>query len=245
MHHAVRLAIAAVLAFATTAADAAGTKNLHPLDLEVVETAVFLRHHPDVRGRLDGLVALDEGREEAALEHFREASGYGDKVSQGMVAEMYWNGQGVPVQRALAYAWMDLAAERGYVSLIGKREQYWAALSEQERAQAKAIGESLYQEFGDAVSLPRLHTSISQGRRQASGGRVGAGGSVMAIYPGGTGNKVTISLIRDFGVTAMGGKRIQRMWSSRFWNTEKYLKWKAAHLDGEVSGLGELASNNP
>jgi TPR repeat protein len=58
---------------------------------------------------------------EYAMQPFRRASFFADQPSQGMVAEMYWNGDGVPCDRALAYARMDLAAERGYASFLGLR----------------------------------------------------------------------------------------------------------------------------
>ena len=72
----------------------------------------------DLRFRLHGLEEFKAGRHEDAFKFFQRASFYADKPSQGMVAEMLWNGQGVAKDPALAYAWMDLAAERGYVDMV-------------------------------------------------------------------------------------------------------------------------------
>ncbi len=42
---------------------------------------------------------------------------------QALMAEMLWQGSHDPPQdRAAAYAWMDLAAERGYPELLRQRE---------------------------------------------------------------------------------------------------------------------------
>src|SRR5690606_37219363 len=94
----------------------------------VMITAGFLKAHPDLRYRLHGLEKYKERDFDDALKFFRRAAFYADKPSQGMVAEMYWRGEGVEQDRALAYAWMDLAAERGYRGFLGLRERYWNAL---------------------------------------------------------------------------------------------------------------------
>ncbi|HGM5925234.1 TPA: hypothetical protein ACKP5H_003249 [Stenotrophomonas maltophilia] len=56
---------------------------------------------------------------------------------------MLWNGQGGPADRALGYAWMDLAAERGTEWLVAQRERFWEALSPDERERAVREGRSL------------------------------------------------------------------------------------------------------
>src|SRR3546814_17375883 len=75
--------------------------------------------------------------------------------SQGMVAEMLWNGDGVERDRALADAWMDLAAERGYAGFHGLRERYWSALDEAGRARALEAGQEVYAHSGPAAPTPR------------------------------------------------------------------------------------------
>lgn len=82
-----------------------------------------------------------------------------------MVAEIYWEGQGVKADRPRAYAWMDLAAERQFVAFVAKREKYWAQLNNEEREEALSIGAQLYAEYGDDVALPRLDKRISSERR--------------------------------------------------------------------------------
>ncbi len=60
---------------------------------------------------------------------FLRAARYADKPSQAMIAQMLWNGDGVPVDRVMAYVWADLAAERGYPAFIATREKFWSELN--------------------------------------------------------------------------------------------------------------------
>ena len=66
---------------------------------------------------------------------FRNAARYGDKLSEQRWPTC-WNGQGGPADRALGYAWMDLAAERGTEWLVVQRERFWEALIADERERA-------------------------------------------------------------------------------------------------------------
>ena len=58
----------------------------------------------------------------------------------------------VPADRALAYAWMDVAAERLYHDFLVRREGYWRALDEAQRNGAElpvtALVEEVYAEIG-------------------------------------------------------------------------------------------------
>lgn len=116
--------------------------------------------HADLRFRLKAMEALEQGDHARAALRFRQAARYADKASQAALAELYWDGQGVDRDRALAYAWMDLAAERGYRFFLAKREAYWAALDARERSRSLVVGEALYAEFGDEVARPRLQARM-------------------------------------------------------------------------------------
>src|SRR5690606_26121540 len=109
-----------------------------------VLTSGFLYAHPDLKHRLEGMQRFEQGKFAEALEQFTLAAHWADKFAQAMVAEMHWTGSAPDGDRAAAYAWMDLAAERGYPSLVAKRERYWSDLDATERRRAIAIGEGLY-----------------------------------------------------------------------------------------------------
>lgn len=129
--------------------------------------------HPDQRFRRLGYEAAQKGRTEDARRYYRKASRYGDKISQAALAELLWTGQGGDTDRALGYAWMDLAAERRTPYLLAKRERYWSELSNAERHRALDEGLAVYQEYGDAVAKPRLERIMRNERNQVTGSRLG------------------------------------------------------------------------
>jgi TPR repeat protein len=88
------------------------------VDDEISSTEGFLNGHPDQRWRRMGLSAYDRKVFGFAREYFRRAARYADKASQAMYAQMLWDGQGGAVDRPLAYAWMDLAADLALVKRI-------------------------------------------------------------------------------------------------------------------------------
>ena len=97
------------------------TNNEH----SVVNTHGFLNAHPDLLYRLRGFELIKSNQFDKAAIAFQRAALYADKPSQAYVAGMHWEGMGVPRNRSLAYAWMDLAAERGYPDFIAMREKMW------------------------------------------------------------------------------------------------------------------------
>lgn len=172
----------------------------------------FLSGHPDLRYRMHGQAEIEKGRLDDAFSFFRRAAWYGDKASQGMVAEMLWNGQGTARDRALAYAWMDLAAERGYYGFALLRERYWDALTEEERARALELGTEVYAQYGDAAAEPRLATALRRARRSGTGSRTGFTGNVKINVPGPGGEHITID----------GAK----FYDDRYWDPKQYRAWQ-------------------
>lgn len=181
-----------------------------PTEDRMMMGAGFLAAHPDLRYRLLGLEEFRKGNHEEAFRFFLRAAFYADKPSQGMVAEMYWNGQGVARDPALAYAWMDLAAERGYEGFLGLRERYWNALDEQERERAVAEGRDVYARYGDAAARPRLATVLRRERSQVTGSRTGFAGNVQIYVPG------------PDGYQPIDGSKF---YDERYWDPDKYLAW--------------------
>ena len=180
-------------------------------DRTVMTSEGFLGAHPDIKYRLQGLDWHGKGNWQRALEDFRQAARYADKPAQGMLGEMYWNGQGVDVDRATAYAWMDIAAERGYPFLIVKREKFWNAMDAAERERAVEIGTALYTDYGDPAAKPRLERLLTKAKRDMTGSRVGSVGflTIMIPTPG--------------GMRPVDGSQY---WNEKFWNPELYWRWQ-------------------
>jgi hypothetical protein len=199
--------LAVALAIATPVA-AKTQRNAE--DASIVSSHGFLSAHPDLHWRLLGLDAYREAKFAKALVFFRRAARYADKPAQGMVAEMLWQGQGVTQDRALAYAWMDLAAERHYPTMLINRERYWKQLDAEERAQALAKGEAVYAEFGDAVAKPRMEQALRRGRMNTTGSRTGFVGSLKIVLMG------------PGGETTIDGSHY---YAPKFWEPEAYWSW--------------------
>lgn len=192
-------------------------------DAAVMSTEGFLAYHPDLRYRLAGLRDYREQRYAEALADFKRAARYADKPSQGMIAEMLWNGQGMAVDRAAAYAWMDLAAERGYKMMLVKRENIWAELDAAERARALEIGEDLYAEYSDAQAKPRMEAKMRKARMKMTGSRTGFVGSVRIEIPTPNGSR-TID-----GTT---------YYADQFWKPGAY--WRMQDSDWKEFGEGSV-----
>ena len=217
----IALACATLLMFAAATSVLAQADN--PEDRAIISSSGFLSAHPDLRYRLSGLAAYRKGDYEEAMTRFRRAARYSDKPSQGMVAEMYWNGTGVPADRVLGYIWMDLAAERGYPLMLVKREKFWKELSEAERARALEIGPAVYDEFGDAVAKERLARELRFAKRQTTGSRVGSVGALTIVIP------------TPGGSTQVDGSAY---YDEKFWDIEQYVQWQ--DRDWKVVGQGTV-----
>lgn len=190
----------------------AGSTDAEGLERQVMTSDSFLSAHPDLRHRLLGLKAYEAGKDATAIAHFRRASRYADKPSQAMVAEMTWAGRGVPANRPLALAWMELAAERRYAIMLAQRDRFSAALDEAGRAEAARLGRALAAEYGDAVAQPRLERQLRLARRNVTGSRTGFTGNVTVILPGPAGSRI------------LDGSQF---FADKFWEPSAYWAWQA------------------
>lgn len=183
------------------------------VDADFIQTDGYLASHPDQWFRLLGDRARQQGRLEQARAYFLRAARYADKLSQGALAEMYWNGEGGEGDRARAYAWMDLAAERGAPLLLAHRERYWSQLTPAERTRALREGEAVYAEYGDAVAKPRLAKKLHQGRMRVTGSRAGWVGHLsICLDPGPEGCQAAVTG--------------EQYYADRHWRPEKYWEWQ-------------------
>jgi len=141
----------------------------------ILNNAGFLNAHPDLRHRRQGSHEYANGRFDKAAAEFERAARHADKPSQAMLAEIHWDGSGVKADRALAYAWMDLASERGYRQFLLRREGMWSQLDTVEQARAIEVGQTLYDRYGDRVAKPRLEAEMRRAFRRATGSRINPG----------------------------------------------------------------------
>lgn len=183
------------------------------LDKAIMSSESFINAHPDLMHRNRGLLAYQKGHYPEALIHFRRAAKFSDKPSQGMVAEMLWKGEGVEVNRPLAYAWMDLAAERHYRTMLLRRENFWNSLSADERVQAVEIGKVLYETYGDDVAKKRLAIALRRAKNSVTGSRTGMVGSL------------SITIFTPTGSETIDGSQY---YQDKFWQPDLYFRWQDA-----------------
>lgn len=224
------LALLPALAAAQNKTQAAKSGRWQPnaREQEVLSSEAFLSDHPDMLNRLRAMEALKRGDRVRAANYFRRAAHYADKQSQAGYAEMLWEGRGVPQDRAAAYAWMDLAAERGYTLFLVFRERYWNALDEIERTRALEVGKGIYAEYGDDVAKPRLEKILRRASRNITGSRTGSVGALTIIIPGpGDG-------------TVIDGRTF---YDKRFWEPARYWQWQKEIVEKAKEGrviVGDL-----
>lgn len=157
---------------AAPAMGAGQAKALRSLE-DMVAIPGVLKEHPDLYYRQLAMNAYGSGNKAKALTLFLYAAGFADKPSQAALATLYWNGEGTAVDRPRAYAWMDLAASRGYARLAASREYYWSQLSEGERAQALRVGQQILADYNDELTLRRLRQKLEHARMNVTGSRLG------------------------------------------------------------------------
>ncbi|KRA54287.1 hypothetical protein ASD77_06625 [Pseudoxanthomonas sp. Root65] len=212
-----RLIVLGILLAIASGASAQGKKHQNNL-LSAMSTEGFMAYHPDLRWRRDGLLAYNRGDYPEALRRLKKGAYFGDKPSQAMVADMYWRGIGVEQDRALAYAWIDLSAERLYPDMVAFRERYWAELTESERRDALMRGREVYALYGDTIAKPRQAVHLRRGLRKMTGSRTGFVGNL------------SIRMYRSDGTGfEMRGDEYyaQELWKpQRYWGLQDTM-WKA------------------
>lgn len=215
--------LAAGLAMPTVALDS-GADPLFPqaralrfIELDRAE-ALARYGHPNEMWRYRALRELKRGRPGQAAGYFRQASRYADKFSQHALSLLHWHGVGVERDRAQAYVWADLAAERGYRDLLLLREKMWQEMSAAQRAQALQLGEAMYREYGDEAAKPQMEWAMRRALASATGSRVGATTDRIVFWEYGATEGVNLSA-RDFYAT-------ERWKAERYWR-EQDRQWNA------------------
>jgi uncharacterized protein len=221
------------LLFTATSGLAAEGKHqqINPTIDPLMVAAGFLDSHPDLRYRTRGLDEYEDRNYQKAFSEFQRAAYYSDKPSQAIVGEMLWIGLGTAQDRALAYVWMGLAAERGYTSFSEKHQHYWNELDDGERKRALEEGPAIHAEYADSVAEDRLNAVLLLERKKVTGSRLGY-----------TGNPLQISVP---GVGTLDGSQY---YHPKFWDPKEYRAlqdsiWKKVRIGRVNIGEVEQVSN--
>lgn len=205
--------------------------------------------HPDLFYRDLGVRAYKDGDKQRAVDMFLRAAGYADKPAQAMLASMYWHGDGVAIDRPRGYAWMDLAADRGYKDLLVQREQFWAQLDASGRQRAIAEGRQIYAEYNDEQGLRKLDQELQRTANKATGSRTGFGGNNLTVRMRGGAAGPGLKPKLDGGPTVLGGTPVRGIdyYSPMLWSAAPYAKlkdrvWEYAHSEIGTVEVGPLQS---
>lgn len=228
-----RLFLLSLLFIATPGLAAAEgeSQQINPTIDPLMVAAGFLDSHPDLRYRTRGLEEYEERNYPDAFREFQRAAYYSDKPSQAIVGEMLWIGLGAGKDRALAYVWMGLAAERGYSSFSEKHQRYWDELDEGERARALKEGPAIRAEYSDAVAQERLDAILRRESKKVTGSRLGNTGNPLQIV-----------------VPGIGTLDGSQYYHPKYWDPKQYRAlqdsiWKKARIGRVDVGEVEQVSN--
>ncbi len=165
----------------TQAASAAPPIDFRETDLDEI-VPVETSGHLDQLFRRRGMEEYLAGRPGAARRYFEYAAAYADKTSQLSLATLYRNGEGVERDLAMAYAWLDLAAERGYPAFLAEREAVWHSLDEAQQARAVELTTEIYTRYGDAIAKRRHRDQMVRYLRKSVASHPSlAGGHIVTI----------------------------------------------------------------
>lgn len=134
---------------------------------------------PEVEGRPGwkffelGSLAFKKGDYSHAIGMFKVASSWAYKPAEYDLGLMYFNGDGVPVDRPLGAAWMVLAAERGDPRYIRMRDQMVTVLTDAQFSETDKLWAELRKTYGDKVALRRAEAQWAFVKSQMTGTRVG------------------------------------------------------------------------
>ena len=234
------------LALSASAATAQPTAvRVGAFEQELLEQEGVLAAHPGFRWRREALLALEKGETSHVQKWLLRAARYADKPAQALIAERYWAGEGVARDRALAYAWMDLAAERGYTVFVAHREKYWAALDRAERSRALEVGQAVYAEYGDEVAKPRLAKHLERKRSMQTGTRLSRRSGVEVYLPPGQNPSGEMGIGKGRSQSFYVGKRLPNYYQDKIWKAEDYFAWQDQQYVGLPEGIvsvGEVAA---
>jgi len=130
-------------------------------------------YHPDLFGEFAGARRYAHHDYKGALKYFEIGAYYADKFSQLSIGLMHLNGEGTKKDPVTAFAWFELAAERGYPDFVATRDRVKAMLTPEQLAAAAQLSSTLGERYADAVAKPRMAQQLRRGQEQMTGSLTG------------------------------------------------------------------------
>jgi hypothetical protein len=220
------------LALATaTAAGSISALHAQPVYSAKAAAAAMARintwGHPDQFYEGGGMQAYVAHQYVQAMNDFKRAAFYADKLSQLSIGLMYLNGEGVARDPVTAYAWISLAAERNYPTFVATRDNVGKQLSPAQREQAIAMLPELVGQYGDAVAKPRMVRELRSAMHVA--GSTGQPPAGTRTYLGGAADRLS-------SCGPFGGRGDCSMYASWRWDPDQYFAARDAQWQAPVVG---------
>jgi hypothetical protein len=189
---------------------------------------------------------------ESALHYFEIGALYADKLSQLSIGLMHLNGEGVTKDPIVAYAWIDLAAERSYPAFAATRDKLRQTMTSVQLEQAEKLRQELAARYGDAVAKPRMAMQLRQGQMQLTGSRTGFDFGVIQVGSAACGPPLRIGGRTTPQIGCMGPSFMAKEnWQPDLYFAARDQEWKASVSVGPVEELeaakkpGEPAAGSP
>jgi len=142
----------------------------------------YMINHPSFPHMIEGLRSYRNGEFKRAFGRFRLASNWANKHAQAWIGWMYTLGQGVEKDVPRAYAWLKLAAERGYPTFVEDVQALSEAMTDQEIAHGELIlRQELMPKLGDEARVRRTSMEMWREKMKVSGSRVGYTGNLQVV----------------------------------------------------------------
>jgi uncharacterized protein len=136
--------------------------------------ANYAEHTPGYQSLIEGSRSYKAGQYASAKSKFKQAAYWADKLAQFNLGVMNYHGHGVRQNQARAWAWFELAAERGYPEMVEMARLVHEDLSETQRARGQRILEQeLRPEYGDDARVEHVARHMERERRRVTGSRTG------------------------------------------------------------------------
>ena len=142
---------------------------------------------------------------------------------------MYLKGEGVRTDRATAFAWIDLASERGYLAYVATRDRVRATLTQEELARVEEVRKEISEKYGDVVAKPRIAEELRRGLRMMTGSRAGFDSGVKFL-----------PLDEVFHTGALGSAEARTVcangfWAAECWQPDFYFAMRDRQLNATVT----------
>lgn len=201
-------------------------------------------YHPDLFGEFAGMRHYTHHDYVGALKFFKIGAYYSDKMSALSIGLMYLNGVGVKKDPATAYAWLTVAAERGYPDFVATRDQVKATLSPQQLQRAQPILARIQAKYGDKVAKHRLIVQLNQGRMNITGSHTGFDFGITQRSTGHCGGPAIVVGGEPMPQTGCGGAVFAAWrWDAKQYFAARDAQWNATVTVGAIQDPQAKATN--